>query len=193
MQEHRRVMSLSAKAQHRSGTSVTDNFDRASILLLIHYNRGTAFGGIMRRLLLLTIVVVAAISLSAQFAQPDIPAYHPAPPAKTAKLPPVLSGFDLVGASFQNAFQSHAYVLAAKIPRVIYQQPCYCRCDRSVGHTSLHSCFESTHGAHCSTCLKELYFAYKMNRQGKTVGQIRQAIERGEFESIDLQTAASIN
>ena len=147
----------------------------------------------MRRVLLLAMVAAAAISLSAQFAQPDIPAYHPAPPAKDAKLPPILSGFDLAGPSFRNAFQSHAYVLAAKISNVIYQQPCYCRCDRSVGHTSLHSCFESTHGAHCSTCLKELYLAYKMHRQGKTAAQIRQAIEHGEFESIDLQTAANIN
>jgi len=147
----------------------------------------------MRRVLLLAVFAVAAISLSAQFAQPDIPAYHPAPPAKDAKLPPILSGLNLVGPSFQNAFQSHAYIVAAKIPKIIYQQPCYCRCDRSVGHTSLHSCFESAHGAHCSTCLKELYLAYKMHRQGKTATQIRQAIERGEFETIDLQTAANMN
>ena len=147
----------------------------------------------MKRFQLLAVVVLAAASLSAQFALPDIPAYHSAPPPKTTKLPPILSGLDLTGPSFQNAFQSHAYLLAAKIPKVIYQQPCYCRCDRSVGHTSLHSCFESTHGAHCSTCLKELYFAYKMTRAGKTATQIRGAIERGEFESIDLQTAASIN
>jgi len=148
----------------------------------------------MRRLLLLAVIVVAAGSLSAQFAQqPDVPAYHPAPPAKDAKLPPILTGFDLVGPNFKNEFQSHAYVLAAKIQKVIYQQPCYCRCDRSVGHTSLHSCFEGTHGAHCSTCLKELYLAYKMNKQGKSATQICQAIERGEFETIDLQTAASIN
>ncbi|MBV9085851.1 MAG: hypothetical protein JOY79_00075, partial [Acidobacteriaceae bacterium] len=84
-------------------------------------------------------------------------------------------------------------VLAAKISSILYQQPCYCRCDRSVGHTSLHSCFEGTHGAHCATCLKEVYFAYKMHKQGKTATQIRQAIEGGDFETIDLQTAASMN
>src|SRR5581483_406663 len=138
----------------------------------------------MRRILLMAIIVVAAGSLSAQFAQqPDVPAYHATPPAKDAKLPAILSSFDLVGPSFQNAFQSHAYVLAAKISKVIYQQPCYCRCDRSAGHTSLHSCFEGTHGPHCSTCLKELYLAYNLHKEGKSATQIRQAIERGEFEA----------
>jgi hypothetical protein len=32
-------------------------------------------------------------------------------------------------------------------------------CDR-MGHNSLHSCFEGTHGARCDTCLKELYYSY---------------------------------
>ena len=49
----------------------------------------------------------------------------------------------------QYPFQTHAYELAAKIPAVLHQQPCYCYCDRGMGHNSLHSCFEGTHGAQC--------------------------------------------
>ena len=70
------------------------------------------------------------------------------------------------------------------------QQPCYCRCDREMGHNSLHSCFEGTHGAACSTGMKEGVFAYQMTKKGKTPAQIRAAIERGEWMNVDLEKAA---
>ena len=54
------------------------------------------------------------------------------------------------------------------------------------GHTSLHSCFEGMHGAECSTCAKEGYYAYKMSLKGKSVQEIRAGVMRKEFESIDL-------
>jgi hypothetical protein len=87
---------------------------------------------------------------------------------------------------------THAYELAAKIPNVIHQQPCYCYCDR-MGHNSLHSCFENTHGAQCATCLKELYYSYQQHQKGKTATQIRAGIVKGEWKQVDLQAAASIN
>ncbi len=147
-------------------------------------------GGKMKRAFSLAGLMLVAMTLSAQWL--DVPAFHGNPPGKDEKLPAILDGLNLSGPNFQNAYQSHAYVLAAKIPNVIYQQPCYCRCDRSVGHTSLHSCFESPHGAHCSTCLKELYYAYKMTKAGKKPAEIREGIIRGQWETIDLASAASI-
>ena len=60
------------------------------------------------------------------------------------------------------------------------------RCDRNMGHTSLHSCFEGLHGAECSTCAKEGYYAYQMTLKGKTVKEIRDGVMRKDFESIDL-------
>jgi hypothetical protein len=77
-------------------------------------------------------------------------------------------------------------------PAVLHQQPCYCYCDR-MGHNSLHSCFESTHGARCDTCLKELYYSYSEYRKGKTASQIRKGIMQGEWRQVNLETAASIN
>jgi len=121
-----------------------------------------------------------------------IPAYNAGPPPKGAKLPPILGPDQLWGANSQNAYQTHAYELAAKIPVVLHQQPCYCYCDR-MGHNSLHSCFEGTHGAQCATCLKELYYSYVMHKRGKTAAQIRRGIIRGEWKQVDLATAASIN
>jgi hypothetical protein len=122
----------------------------------------------------------------------QIPAFNAGPPAKGKKLPPIIGPDQLWGPNAQTPFQTHAYVLASKISVVLHQQPCYCYCDR-MGHNSLHSCFENTHGAQCATCLKELYYSYSMNQKGKTAKQIRQGIIAGEWKQVDLETAAAIN
>ena len=113
------------------------------------------------------------LSMSAQWAAPPeeggVPAYNAGPPPKGTKLPPFLAKSDLWGADAQNAYQTHAYELAAKIPTVLHQQPCYCYCDR-MGHNSLHSCFENTHGAQCATCLKELYYSYQQHQERQDRG-----------------------
>src|SRR5271169_3852983 len=121
-----------------------------------------------------------------------IPHFNAGPPAAGAKLLPILTKDQLWGENAQFPYQTHAYELAAKIPKVIYQQPCYCHCDRGMGHNSLHSCFSGTHGAQCGTCLQELYYTYAMNKQGKTAREIRAGIIKGDWKSIDLNTAASI-
>ena len=152
---------------------------------------------IVYRTLTLAFVFVVTLCVSAGWAAPQeesggVPAYNAAPPPKDTKLPPLLTKADLWGADAQQPFQTHAYELAAKIPNVLHQQPCYCYCDR-MGHNSLHSCFENTHGAQCATCLKELYYSYVQNKKGKTAAQIRAGIIKGEWKQIDLQDAASIN
>lgn len=143
-------------------------------------------------LLFLLIATVSAPWLRSQ-EEGGIPHFNAAPPAKGAKLPPILTKDQLWGENAQYPYQTHAYELAAKIPDVIYQQPCYCYCDRGMGHTSLHSCFSGTHGAQCGTCLKELYYAYTLHKQGKTARQIRMGIVKGDWKQIDLATAASMN
>jgi hypothetical protein len=129
-----------------------------------------------------------ASAVRAQWSDPaqDIPAYHPLPPAKGQTLPPIMSGKQLTGQFFQQKWQVEVYKQAAQIPEVLYQLPCYCHCDRALGHASLHSCFEGTHGAICSTCAAEEAYAYKMTKQSKTPEEIRAGIERREYESIDL-------
>jgi hypothetical protein len=142
--------------------------------------------------LFLMVTVVSAPCLQSESEQ-EVPHFSPAPPATSVKLPPILTKDALWGANAQFPYQTHAYELAAKIPKVIYQQPCYCYCDRGMGHNSLHSCFSGTHGAQCATCLKELYYTYSMNKQGKTAQRIRAGIIKGDWKSIDLSTAASIH
>jgi hypothetical protein len=138
------------------------------------------------------LVVALAVTMFAQTDTKQVPAYHQVPPSKTEKLPAILPASERGAPAFQRDYQDHAYELAAKIPKVIYQLPCYCYCDRSVGHKSLHSCYESAHAAHCAACMKELYFAYEETKKGKTPAQIRAAIIKGDWEKIDLNTAAQI-
>ena len=143
----------------------------------------------MKRFLGCIALGLATLAASAQWTNPadDIPAYNAAPATKP--LPPVLSGAQLSGPYFQHAYQKTAYLMAAKIPNVLHQEPCYCRCDREMGHNSLHSCFEGTHGAACSTCMREGVYAYQQTKKGKTPAQIRAGIERGEWQNIDLDAA----
>ncbi|MEP6642933.1 MAG: CYCXC family (seleno)protein [Acidobacteriaceae bacterium] len=138
----------------------------------------------------LTITISPTRAISQQEAA--IPAFNAGPPAKGTKLPAILGKDQLWAENTEHPYQSHAYELAAKIPVVLHQQPCYCYCDR-MGHKSLHSCFESTHGAQCSICLKELYYSYSMHKRGRSAAQIRQGIIKGEWKTVDLQTASSIN
>jgi len=141
-------------------------------------------------LLFLTVLVVSAPWANSQEGQ--VPAYNSAPPPKGTKLPPILGKDQLWGDNAQSPAQTHAYDLAAKIPSVLHQQPCYCYCDR-MGHNSLHSCFESAHGARCDICLKELYYSYSQHQKGKTAAQIRKAIIQGEWRQVNLEQAAAAN
>jgi Protein of unknown function with PCYCGC motif len=79
----------------------------------------------------------------------------------------------------------HAYAVAAKIPGVLAQQPCYCHCD-GMGHRSLLDCYASQHAAGCGVCLKEALFAQQMTRRGEDPASIRQEIIRGEWRNVQL-------
>src|SRR5271157_2187411 len=134
-------------------------------------------------------VFAVTVASYAQWSNPadDIPAYHPSAPLKTSALPPILSGKQLTGEHFRYPWQVHVYQQAVQIGDVLYQLPCYCRCDRSLGHTSLRSCFENAHGTECDVCAAEAFLAYRMTKQGKTPAQIREAINRHEYKSIELE------
>ena len=142
-----------------------------------------------RRWLLGFAVANFTLASYAQFSNPsdDIPAYHPSAPLKVSALPPILAGSKLTGDNFRYPWQVHVYQVAGKIGNVLYQVPCNCRCDRALGHTSLRSCFEGLHGAECSTCAKEGFYAYQQTKLGRTPAQIRAGIAHHDYESIDLE------
>jgi len=107
-----------------------------------------------------------------------IPAFHSQAPQ--GALPPTMDPSLFTAPVIQNA-----YALAARIKKVLYQQPCYCHCDKSQGHGSLLDCFVSQHGSGCGTCMLEDFYSYEQSRNGKTAAQIREGIERGDWKSVD--------
>jgi hypothetical protein len=123
----------------------------------------------------------------------QLPAFHKAPPAKGDVLPAVLTEKQLAEMGMNQPVQIAAYKAAAKVSSVMYQMPCYCYCDRAHGHTSLHSCFEGTHGANCGTCMGEALYAYQMSKKGWTPKMIRDGIIRGDWKLTDLQHPPAVN
>ena len=69
-----------------------------------------------------------------------------------------------------------AYTVAQEIPETLAQLPCYCHCDQSIGHKSLHSCFEDMHAAGCGVCIKEALIAHDLQQSGLAPAQIRKRI-----------------
>jgi hypothetical protein len=141
--------------------------------------------------LLTLCIALLTLGASAQWSVPsdDVPAYHPQPPAAGEALPPVLTPQQLRQAGLSLPWQVRVYAVAARVPRVLYQLPCNCRCDRALGHSSLLSCFTGAHGGECSTCAQEGVYAYRMTKQGKTPAQIRAGIAAHEYQTIDLNAA----
>jgi Protein of unknown function with PCYCGC motif len=109
----------------------------------------------------------------------DVPAYHASAP--TGALPETLDP-----KQFPDARTQKVYALAAKVKPVLYQQPCYCRCDREVGHTSLLDCFGDNHGSICDVCKKEAVYSYQQTKLGKSPSEIRAGIMAGKWKQVDL-------
>jgi hypothetical protein len=119
-------------------------------------------------------------STAAQDAGKDpVPAFHDEVPS--GPMPATLAPETFADATVQNA-----YALAAKIKKVLYQQPCYCYCDRHAGHGSLLDCYTGKHAADCGVCLREGLYAYEQTKKGKTPAQIREGIEKGDWKTVDM-------
>jgi hypothetical protein len=68
-----------------------------------------------------------------------------------------------------------AYQVAKEIPGTLAQLPCFCYCD-TIGHKSLHSCYEDEHSAGCGICLDSALMAYKLDKEGLAPMQIRERL-----------------
>ena len=116
-----------------------------------------------------------------------MPAYYAVAPKHGYT--PILPEEQRTGALFSHPYQLLAYEMAAKVDAVLFEQPCYCRCDRALRHKSLHSCFEGTHGAVCATCMRQAVYAYQQTKLGKSPAEIRGGIARGEWQDVDVANA----
>ncbi len=71
-----------------------------------------------------------------------------------------------------------AYRIAAEIPKVIDSLFCYCYCKKNHGHKTLLTCYTNKHGSKCDVCLGEVFFAYDLYNQGKTLDEIVIAVDK---------------
>ena len=98
-----------------------------------------------------------------------VPAYEQSP--KASILPPTLAPSQYIAKTRQ------AYQVAKEIPETLAQLPCYCHCDQSFGHRSLHTCFVDDHASQCAVCVDEALLAYRLQKeQGLKPEQIRDLI-----------------
>ena len=138
---------------------------------------GLAFG--------LVLVPPRAASKSPQSANSPQPAADEPVPAFHAQAPQGELPETMDPELFSQPIVQNAYAVAAKIKKALYQQPCYCHCDRSQGHTSLLDCFASKHGSGCGTCIYEDFYTFEQSSKGKSAAQIRAGIIKGEWKSVD--------
>jgi hypothetical protein len=129
--------------------------------------------------LVIAVAAPRAASRAGQDAEEAVPAFHAEAPK--GPLPATLSPSE-----FSEVVVQNAYTLAARVKKILYQQPCYCHCDRSQGHTSLLDCFASKHGSECGVCMREAIYSYEQSHKGKTAAQIRAGIEGGEWRDVDM-------
>jgi hypothetical protein len=69
------------------------------------------------------------------------------------------------------------YEMAARIPHVLDGLYCHCDCSKHSNHRSLLTCFQDDHGAGCDVCLTEAALAYQMTQEGKSLKEIRDAVD----------------
>lgn len=116
----------------------------------------------------------------------SLPAGNEPTPAFHSQLPRTPLPNTLDPMQFTTTLVQNAYTVAARIRKLLYQQPCYCHCDRSEGHGSLLDCFAGHHGSMCNVCMAEDFYTYEQSHVGKTAAQIRAGIISGDWKSIDL-------
>ena len=93
--------------------------------------------------------------------RPGIDASHLPPPQKVAAHPDAVPAYDE----------------ARAIPEVLDGIRCQCGCDDQPGHRSLLSCYEDGMAMDCEICQGQGRLAYRLHAKGRTLDQIRSAID----------------
>jgi hypothetical protein len=71
-----------------------------------------------------------------------------------------------------------AYAAARTHPEIFDGVYCACRCDKSMNHRSLLSCFESRQAIGCMACREEAELVGRLARDGKSLDEIRLAVDK---------------
>lgn len=97
--------------------------------------------------------------------------HHPAPR-------PGITGANVLRADSVPERAREAYTVAARIPGVLDGLFCHCECHEREGLRSLLECFEEDMATTCAICQNQATVAGEMHADGKSLAQIRAAIDR---------------
>lgn len=147
--------------------------------------RSAALRGLPRLSMVLFVLVLGAFAVpAAACAQPGAhehagrarpqPAkaksHHPAPR-------PGITGANVLRADSVPEGAREAYTIAARIPDVLDGLFCHCECHEREGLRSLLECFEEEMATTCAICQNQAELAGEMHAEGKSLAQIRAAID----------------
>jgi hypothetical protein len=93
--------------------------------------------------------------------RPGIDASHLPAPEKVAEHPDAVPAYDE----------------ARTIPEILDGIRCQCGCAEQPGHRSLLSCYEDGMAMDCDICQGQARLAYRLHGKGRTLAQIRSAID----------------
>lgn len=105
-------------------------------------------------------------------------------PSREGKHPTPRPGIDASKVLKRGQLEEHpesapVFDLVREIPQVVDGIRCQCGCAEIEGFYSLLSCFEADGmAAHCAVCQGEAKLVHRMHKQGKTLAQIRAAIDK---------------
>ena len=92
---------------------------------------------------------------------------------------PGVTGEHVLGPDRVPADLAELYAGVRRIPQVVDGIRCYCGCADLEGFYSLLTCYEeSAMALHCDVCQDEGALAVRMQAQGRTLDEIRAAIDR---------------
>ena len=103
----------------------------------------------------------------------EVASHHPTPR-------PGITSEKVMPASFvpRTPGSNEAYAAARTHAATLDGVYCHCDCSKHSGHRSLLTCFEGEHGAYCDICMGEAMVASGMADQGRSLEEIRTAIDR---------------
>lgn len=84
---------------------------------------------------------------------------------------------------YSSATSLASYKLAPRLAGLLPSLPCYCNCGRASGHESLKDCFFkedgafNDHGSNCDVCQDEVMDVDRWQKEGKSIREIRAAID----------------
>jgi hypothetical protein len=140
----------------------------------------SALRGLARTPILLGALLLCALAPGAARAQDHAHRGHGQPAEAQGRHPqprPGVTGERVLPADSVSERGREVYTMAARIPGLLDGIYCHCDCHERDGLRSLLECFENAMASTCGICLGQARLVYEMHEKGKSLNEIRQAVD----------------